>query len=211
MLSKGFKRPLFILFLGLFDLVSFNSVAQSFNAGLILGANTCQITGDALQGFDRISPNLGLFVNRDFGKKLSLQLEMQYLGKGSRKNMGSKDSIPTFYVLRLNYIEVPLLLRYSIKPKIQLVAGPSIGVLVSYKEADLYGDLKGQYSPKEQFNRIDYSGSFGGSWLINSSWTLNVLASNSIVPVRNYDGQISERLLHGQMNKSIMMRLYYKF
>ena len=211
MLLKSFRLALFIVLVCLLELLSTRSFAQSFKAGLILGANTSQITGDALRGFDRISPNLGLFVNREFGKKFSMQLEMQYLGKGSRKNMGAKDSIPTFYVLRLNYIEVPLLLSYAIKPKILLVAGPSIGVLISYKEADLYGDLKGQYSPKEQFKRIDYSGSFGGSWLINDSWTLNVLASNSIVPVRNYDGQISERLLHGQMNKSIMIRLYYKF
>lgn len=211
MLSNGLVSSLLIGLICLFELLPSKSIAQSFNAGLIIGANTCQITGDALQGFDRISPNLGIFVNRDINKDFSLQMEMQYLGKGSRKNIGPKDLAPTFYLLRMHYIEIPLLLRYNLKPKIQLVAGPSVGVLISYKEADLYGDLKGQYSPEEQFKRLDYSGSFGGSWLINNAWTLNILASNSIVPVRNYDGQIRERLLHGQMNKSIMIRLYYKF
>jgi hypothetical protein len=178
---------------------------------LIIGANTSQITGDALQGFDKFSPNLGFLVSREFGKNVNVQFEMQYLGKGSRKNIGPKDSIQTFYVLRLHYAELPLMIRYRLKPKIELELGPSVGVLLGYKEADLYGDLDGQYSPKEKFTRIDYSGSFGGSWLINDSWTLNIRASNSIIPVRNYDGQVKERLLHGQMNKSIMIRFYYKF
>lgn len=184
---------------------------QSFEGGLILGVNTSQITGDALQGFDKISPNLGFLVSREFGKKINVQFEMQYLGKGSRSVLSAKDSIPTFYVLRLHYAELPLIIRYKLKPKLELELGPSIGVLMGYKEADLYGDLEGQYSPKEQFTRIDFSGSFGGSWLINDSWTLNIRASNSIIPVRNYDGQVKERLLHGQMNKSIMIRFYYKF
>jgi hypothetical protein len=48
-------------------------------------------------------------------------------------------------------------------------------------------------------------------WKLNENWSLNFRASNSILPVRNFDQQASFRLTRGQLNKSVMGRVFYNF
>jgi len=185
--------------------------AQGFQAGLILGFNTSQISGDDLGGFNRISPNSGIFVKRELSDKLSLQLEMTYLGKGSKKNLGPEDPASSYYLLRIHYIEVPVLLQYKFSNKITIEGGPSLGVYIGHKEEDINGEFVGVLSAREQFKRFDLSGNLGVIWNLNDTWSLNVRASNSLLPVRNFDQQASFRLTRGQLNKSVMGRIFYNF
>lgn len=185
--------------------------AQGFKAGLILGFNTSQISGDDLGGFNRISPNSGIFVKRELSDKLSLQLEMTYLGKGSKKNLGPEDPASSYYLLRIHYIEVPVLLQYKFSNKITIEGGPSLGVYIGHKEEDINGEFVGVLSAREQFKRFDLSGNLGVIWNLNETWSLNVRASNSLLPVRNFDQQASFRLTRGQLNKSVMGRIFYNF
>ena len=53
-------------------------ISQDFNAGIIGGFSTSQVSGDELSGFNKIGPRIGCFVN----KKINwyyLQLELQYI------------------------------------------------------------------------------------------------------------------------------------
>jgi hypothetical protein len=194
-----------------FFLLSLVSYSQGFEAGIIAGFNTSQISGDDLGGFNRISPNAGIYVTRELTDKLNWQLEMTYLGKGSKKNIGPEDPASSYYLLRIHYIELPVLLQYEFSNKIVIEGGPSLGVYVGHKEEDINGEFVGILSAREQFKKFDLSGNLGVIWKLNENWSLNVRASNSILPVRNFDQQASFRLTTGQLNKSIMARLLYKF
>jgi hypothetical protein len=199
---------LIVFFLWFF---SSTTKAQKFDAGLVIGFNTSQISGDNLGGFNRLSPNAGIFVKREVNEKLDWRLEMSYIGKGSRNAPGPDDPATDYYLLRIHYIEVPLMLSYQVKPKWRLEAGPSIGVYVGHFEEDINGEYVGILSSRENFKRLDVSGNLGIIWEFSEKWKLNVRGSNSILPVRNYDQQTSFRLNKGQLNKSIMLRLFYCF
>jgi hypothetical protein len=184
---------------------------KKFYSGLLFGLNTSQITGDNLAGYDKPSCTFGMFVKRKFGKNISVLMELSYLPKGSRKNVTPKDSIPTFYSLKLRYIEIPIMFQYALKPRIVVEVGPSIGVLLSYAEADLYGDLTENYSSREQFKRTDISFNAGINYSLNDRWTFSLRSANSIFPVRDHDQQTKFRLNRGQYSSCIMGRLLYNF
>ncbi len=197
--------------------LAFNLKAQQatsnkkFYSGVFFGLNTSQITGDDLAGYDKPSLTFGTFVKRKFGENFSILMELSYLPKGSRKNISPKDSIPTFYSLKLRYIEIPVMFQYTIKSRITLEVGPSIGVLLTYKEEDIFGDLSGNYSTREQFKRTDISFNAGINYLLNDKWTFSLRSANSMAPVRNHDQQTKFRLNRGQYSSCIMGRLFYNF
>ena len=211
MLLKFLTRLLLSSGFFLFILSGQVSAQKKFEAGFVLGFNTSQISGDNLGGFDRLSPNGGLFVKREINEKIDWRLEMAYLGKGSKNVPGPEDPATDYYLLRIHYIELPLVVSYNVKPKWRIEAGPSVGVFLGNHEEDINGEYVGVLSAREQFKRFDFSGNVGLIWRFAEKWALNVRASNSILPVRNYDQQTSFRLNKGQLNKSIMFRLFYSF
>ena len=50
-------------------------LCQDFNAGIIGGFSTSQVSGDELSGFNKIGPKIGFFVNREINW-YNLQLEL---------------------------------------------------------------------------------------------------------------------------------------
>jgi hypothetical protein len=117
-------------------LSGFMAPAQEFNAGVLGGMSTSEISGDFITGPSKVGLYAGIFTNRYISKKSSLELELNYVQKGSRKNPDSTDV--TKYILRLQYVELHLLYKYDLK-KFTFEAGPSLGYLLhSYEEADYF-------------------------------------------------------------------------
>jgi hypothetical protein len=192
-------------------LIQKNSLAQSFQSGFSLGLNTSQVTGDNLSGFNKPGPTFGAFVNRTFENDFTIGFEITYLSKGSRKNLNPKDSIPTFYSLNIHYIEIPLNFIWKGNDRLKFEMGPSIGIYLGHREADEFGDLKNEYSTREQFKPIDISAQAGVYYKINSNWSFNLRIANSVMAVRNHDLQTKFRLNRGQYNTCVMGRMIYTF
>ena len=203
----------FLILAELFSVCTFSQTASSkvFHGGLLFGINTSQITGDNLAGYNKLSPTLGAFVRMKLGEKYALQMEMAYLGKGAHKNLSPRDSIPTLYLLRLHYIEVPAVFQYDYNRKLNIEIGPSLGVFFGSREEDLDGDMSGIYSSREQFKPFDISFTVGGTWKFNEQWSFNVRSANSMFPVRNHDQNTSYRLNKGQYTSCIMGRFLVNF
>jgi len=208
-----FKYLLFVFLFGsaTSSFAQQNETNRKFYSGVLFGLNTSQITGDDLAGYDKPSFCFGAFVKRKFGERMSLLMELSYLPKGSRKNISPKDSVPTFYSLKLRYIEIPLMFQYTIKSKFTLEVGPSVGVLLSFSEEDIFGDLSGNYSTREQFKRTDISFNAGINYAITEKWTFSLRSANSMFPVREHDQQTKFRLNRGQYSSCIMGRLLLNF
>ena len=100
--------------------------SQNFESGFIGGFSTTQVSGDELSGFNKIGPRIGLYVNRNINW-YNIQLELQYLTKGSKKTTDSSNQNDYFdnlsfdflhnYNFHLDYIGVPLLFAFNIKKK----------------------------------------------------------------------------------------------
>ncbi|MFM2207437.1 MAG: hypothetical protein RL213_1412 [Bacteroidota bacterium] len=183
-----------------------SAFSQGFRAGFRAGMTATQVDGDQLQGFNQAGLLGGITVSRDLGERFSLGMEMIYIQKGSRKPLNTDDN--TYYVMRLSYVEVPLLLRFNAGKKLMLEAGPSFGVLVASKEKDQSGII--DYAPP--FEKREYSLNAGLGYLLSDDLLFNARYGFSLLPVRRFDSVLNYYYWdRGQFNSVVQLSLNYSF
>ena len=185
--------------------ISFSVYGQDFNGGVLGGINATQVFGDNYSGPNKAGLYLGVFVNRYFSNRSSIQLELDYIQKGSRKNPDGSTGDYDTYLLRLNYIELPVLYKYDFAEKGTLETGLSLGVLVhSYEEANGSTAVSG-----EDFSSVDFSFNLGVYYTLATNLRINLRLSNSILPIRPHSDGQTYRLNKGQYNQGIAFILHY--
>ena len=98
-----------------------NICAQNFNAGIISGISTTQVSGDNLAGFHKAGLILGGFVSRNINNQMELQIEMTFTQKGSVNQ--KKDKLPQIADINLNYLEFPILFKFVQSNNISIELG----------------------------------------------------------------------------------------
>lgn len=180
--------------------------AEGFRAGVRFGMDASQVDGDHLVGFNKAGLLAGLTLERMVSERTSLNMEMIFIQKGSVKPTNPDDN--TYYRMRLGYIEVPLLARWSATKKISLEAGPAFGVLVSSRENNELGTLN--YAPA--FQKMEYSFNTGLDYQLSEQWMVDARYSFSIIPIRDFsDTQVNFYWERGQFNALVQLSLNYRF
>ena len=152
-------------------------MAQRFNGGALLGFNASQVDGDTYSGYNKFGFMGGAFVYTNIADRFDIQMEIKYMGKGARKK--TTDFDPTLYKSNLNYIEIPLLLRYNTKSKIGLQGGLGFGYLFSYSEEDEYGVLPS--SATTHFRSFELSSIIGVTYQFAPKFKVDLRYSYSIL------------------------------
>ena len=134
------------VFVLLFLSGTFSLFGQHFKGGLLLGFNASQVDGDTYSGYDKFGLMGGVYVYTPISSMFDVQMEIKYMGKGARKRTSGEDL--TQYRSNLNYIEIPILLRFNTKSKIGVEGGLGFGYLFSYSVEDEYGELPSSAFPK---------------------------------------------------------------
>ena len=123
------------------------SSAQVIRGMLIGGVNFTQVDGDEIYGFHRQGVNLGVGAMIPFTRNWSVTLETLFSQKGSyqapfqyfeqKDTLGNVIAILTGeYDLRMNYVEVPVLIQYTDKDVVSAGVGVSYGRLVGITEKE---------------------------------------------------------------------------
>jgi len=185
---------------------------SDFNFGFQLGLNGSQVTGDQLAGFHKAGLFGGLFVNHKAGRLGNIQLEMNFTQKGSRKNAKPDEGIYDSYLMRLNYVAVPLLYRFKIKKTLDIDVGLEAAYLISSRERDINGWVEPDLSVP-YFKDFDFSIFAGIGVEINEHLLFVFRYSYSIVPIRprppgNYYYGYWDA---GQYNEVLTGTLQYQF
>jgi len=167
-------------FITLVILCSFTAVtfAQSFTGGALLGMNASQVDGDNWSGYNKFGLMGGAFVYASLSKKVDIQLEIKYMGKGANKQTTETDN--TRYTSSLNYIELPLLIRLNTK-KFGWEAGLGFGYLFASSEKDEYGKL----AQGTSFKPFELSTIFGIAYKLSPKFLLNLRYSYSVLSIAN--------------------------
>ncbi len=181
--------------------------AQTFSAHILAGAATSQVSGDQLAGFNKAGVMAGAGVNARLSKKADLGFEIYYIQKGSLKQSNIDKGDFEYYRLRLNYFEVPLLLKFHLTDKLGIEVGPSIATLISSKEEDENGELPG----RKEFIKYEVSVVGGLVYHFGSNWGLQLRGEQSISPIRTHSGGGTYRLNRGQYNSVLLFALFYQF
>lgn len=108
--------------------------SQKFNAGVLAGFNVSQVDGDTWEGYHKVGFQAGGYVYLRVSPHSSFQMEMEYFQKGSRKNSDPEKGDMDDYLLRLHYLEIPLLYQFTFARICQAEVGPAMDVLLGYQE-----------------------------------------------------------------------------
>lgn len=119
--------------------------AQKFNFGGKLGANLTKITGQAFKdGYD-LGYHLGAFAEIDLNQKWGIQPELLWNQTNTQRASGSDAVLNNWQQntkdIKLNYLSIPVLLRYNVGSLITLNLGPQFGILLN-KDQSLWSNGK---------------------------------------------------------------------
>ena len=130
-----------ILLFGIFLLAAYINPlkAQTFKGEVFAGGSISQVDGDECYGYERINAQLGAGVlwsvlDDDW---LDLSLEILYNPKGALRADTLKYNSGSFYGLydlKLNYVEVPMMVYFTDKHRYSAGLGLSFGRLVGLSE-----------------------------------------------------------------------------
>ncbi len=194
----------------LFLIKANNVVGQEFKMEFQLGMTATQVTGDALAGFNKAGLFGGLRVIRAMGDYGDGQLEINFIQKGSRLNAKPDKGLYESYLLRLNYMEVPVSYRLHLTKKVGLEAGGKFAYLISTREKDANGDIP-EEAEKPGFNKFDISVFAGLAYEINQKWSFVIRYAYSVKSFRPKPDNSYIRYDDGQFNETICTAFQYKF
>ena len=194
-------KNLLIIFLLIGNYIS---AQEGFKAGLRFGMDASQVDGDNLGGYDKAGLIVGGLVSRELSKSFAAQMEIIYIQKGSRKPVDENNE---YYVMRLGYIEVPVLLVWHAIKKFDATGGFAFGTLISSEEETQLGTLPVDYP----FEKFELSYNLGFVYHISDNWAFDGRYCNSLTTIRGFPGYYSTYFEKGQFNFLIAMTLIYKF
>lgn len=187
----------------LFALFSLVVFPQRFDAGFLLGMAATQVDGDGHGGFDKAGAIAGIWVSSKFKSAGFVRTEFRYIQKGSY----AKTSTTTFYRMRLNYFELPVIVGYRFNNGFNGFVGLSPGYLARANEMD---ESDTDYSESEsRFKKYEFSGLFGVEYNYSERWKIGALFCYSLIPVRPHPGSLTYRLNYGQYNQVVELVIRY--
>lgn len=160
-------------------LVVFGTVnAQDFGFGAKAGLNVSNVRLSKGEGSDsRISFHIGGLAEIKFSDKLALQPELLFSSQGTKKenkitHFGT--SVSNSITTELNYLNLPVMVKYFIMDGLAVEAGPQIGFLLSAKtttEVSGTGPISVSTGKdidiKEQTKSVDFGLNFGASYKLD--------------------------------------------
>lgn len=145
----------FVLALSLLCIVAFSSHAQQLTPGIKGGLNIADVTG--INGDNRLSGHVGLFLHSRINPKWSIQPEILYSGQGQQYVVINHE-----YTLALSYIQVPVMFQYHPVKQFYVEFGPQLGFLLSANVKDDNDKVE----VDENYKKVDFALCFGAGFQV---------------------------------------------
>ena len=190
------KRLTVLIFLIVF--AGSTGFAQKFEGGVLGGLNASQVDGDTYSGYKKPGIVAGGYVLTNLSRNLFAGMELKFAQKGSRNidSLAINDQIK--YVMRLNYIDIPVYLGIRTNDKTSSLLGLSPGFLISGVEINDYG----KFPPQDQhpFNSFDLEALLGFRFKFTNRLSIDLRGAYSVLPIRNKPGIILSYWKRSQFN-----------
>ncbi|HOI31544.1 MAG TPA: porin family protein, partial [Bacteroidales bacterium] len=159
-------------------------------------------------GFHKAGISFGGYVRLKLDDHSGLQLELFFVQKGSRTSDQDVKAGLNPYLLRLNYVEMPLIYQYDLG-KLRLEAGLSAAFLASHYEEVNYLD-----NTQDVWRSFNFSSIVGVRYLFHEHWSLGLRSINSISSIRKnrVDGNVKRYgNKFGAFNDVLQLAVFYSF
>jgi len=222
-------KKFFILFLfSALVFIDAEICAQGIKGEIIAGMNLSQVDGDEIYGFDKAGLNLGLGAIVPLGKHFVFSIETLFNQKGSYQGKQEEDVVTDSlgniiaiwtkeYKLKLDYLEVPVLIHFVDKDLLSIGTGVSYGRLVNVKEWEQGKFVETSTLNGGPYDRNDYNILFDLNFRIYkkiSKFKFNIRYAYSISKIRTRDfyNKFGEyTVTRDQYNNLFSLRLIYVF
>ncbi len=187
--------------------------AQMIKGQVMGGFNLAQVDGDEVYGYKRIGGNLGVGAIIPLGKNWDISLETSFNQKGAfQKPQYESDSLNGAYEIRLNYVEVPVLIHYTDKEFITGGLGFSWGRLVGAREYE-HERLTATTANNGVYNLNDFCIVLDLRIRLVDRLKFNFRYQYSMVKIREreYSNLANESWNRNQFNNLLTFRLVYVF
>jgi len=191
-----------------------DSYAQRIMGAAILGVNATKVNGDEVDGYHKFGMNAGLAAIVPFGDQWAVTFENVYSQKGAHQRKLYQDSLDGSYDLKLNYLEVPVLVQYTDKDIVTLGAGMSWGRLVGISEQRNGYDMPGTTIESGIYRSSDLNILLDVKFRLIERLRFNVRYAYSIRPIATrevIDSKTGKPNIRDQYNGLFTFRLYYVF
>jgi len=139
------------------------------------------VDGDTYDGYHKFGYQAGAFVSLRVSPHSIFRMEMEYFQKGSRKNADSAHMNTDTYLLRVHYLEIPLLYQYVFAKRFMAEIGPAADVLLgSYEQSNGL-----EVTNTVPLRTVTLSGIAGISGYITQHLSLNFRFNYSLLSMRN--------------------------
>jgi len=192
--------------------VTLNVDAQFIKGALIFGTNISQVDGDEVYGFKKIGFNIGASAIVPFSNKWAISIENIYSQKGAYQKPQYADSISGEYRIKLNYVEVPVLVHYTDKNIFTVGAGLSWGRLVKVDEWE-HGNKTNTSLSSGTYSQNDINILADLRFRIWKKLKFNVRYAYSIpkIRTREHSDLSGDTWIRKQYNNLVSFRLIYVF
>lgn len=202
-MMKQFVLVVFLFFVGAI------SYAQRFEGGVIGGFNAAQVDGDFYKGYHKPGVALGGYVQTNLSRTVFAAIELKLMQKGAR-NIDSLaiDPQQIKYIMRLNYVDMPVYLGFRTGERISMLIGISPGYLLSGNEYNDYGKFPAE--DQHPFNSIDLQAILGFRLQLTHRISVDVRGAYSLIPIRKQPGKEIWYWKSNQFNNLLSTTLLYR-
>lgn len=212
--------------------ISYAQFSEELRIGLKVGLNAANISGDDIDGGILFGQHIGGFVEIPINEKLVFVPEIMFSVQGFNNSesisieiLGNTISASFEERLRLNYFNIPLLIRFNINESLFVEGGPQIGFLstASYKvtgDPSISGNIGGEefdfdaeeidnpgsLNVRDQFANLDYGFTGGLGAHFNDNIGMSVRYYLGLNDITN-----SSIPSAGLRNSVIMASFFYRF
>jgi len=156
------KQFCIITVIALLSIVLVN--AQNVEFGAKAGVNFASINGDDTEEFDmRTSFHIGAVAEFLFSERFSLQPELIYSSQGAKMSDEGFD-----FIIKLNYINLPIMAKYYVTEGLSLEIGPQFGFLLSAKAKSEFDGESEEEDIKDELNNFDFGINFGAGYKLEN-------------------------------------------
>lgn len=180
----------------------------------MLGVNASQVDGDEVYGYKKFGLNTGLSAIVPFGEHWAVSIENIYNQKGAHQKPIYSDSLDGSYDLKLNYLEVPVLVHFNDKDIVTVGAGFSWGRLIKVSEQRNGWDMPATTLKSEIYNRNDFNVLLDVRFRVFERFRFNVRYAYSMTPIATREVVDSKTLkpnIRDQYSGLFSFRLIYVF
>lgn len=195
-------------FIWVLIIASLSSYSQRFEGGLIGGFNASQVDGDLYKGYHKPGIAFGGYVQTNLTRTVYAGMELKLMQKGSRNIDSLAIEGQIKYIMRLNYIDLPVYLGIRNSEKISLLVGVSPGFLLSGMEYNDYGKFPEE--DQNAFNNFDFQGWLGFRFQVTKRLYVDLRGSYSLIPIRKQKGDALWYWKSNQFNNLLSTTVLYR-